>query len=62
MLSPRGDITGTWPWYPQNPKPAFTAVIARRPKGVPRETDIQVEIVDGRGEVTRLKDVPIVWQ
>ena len=62
ILSPRGDVTSLFPWYPRTPNPGFTAVLPKRPKNVPSETDIQVEIVDGRGLVTRLKDVPIIWQ
>ena len=31
------------------------------PKGMPRETDIQIEIVDGAGNVTRFRDIPLTW-
>jgi hypothetical protein len=61
-LSARDDISRTWPWYQQTPYPAFTAIIPKRPKGVPRETEVQMELVNGRGDVTRLRDVAIVWK
>jgi hypothetical protein len=61
-LAPRGDLTRTWPWYPQSPWPWFTAVIPKRPKGIPAETDVQVELVDGRGEITRFRDAAILWR
>jgi len=61
-FSARDDISRTWPWYPQTPLPAFTAIIPKRPKGIPAETDVQVELVDGRGEVTRFRDSAITWR
>lgn len=61
-LAPRADLTATWPWYTQSPFPWFHVVIPKRPKGIPSETDVQVELVDGRGEVTRFRDAAIVWR
>ena len=61
-LAPRDDITRGWPWYTNSPWPSFTAEIRKRPKGIPRETDVQVELVDGRGNVTRLRDAAITWR
>jgi hypothetical protein len=51
-----------YPWYPATPKPSFTVTIPKRPRGVWRYTDVQVEIVDGRGEKTLLHDIPITWR
>jgi hypothetical protein len=61
-LFARADVTDRFPWYPQTPRPAFATRILRRPSGVPVETDVQVEIIDGRGERTLLPDVLIVWR
>ena len=61
-LAPRADISSTWPWYTQSPWPSFTAILPKRPKGIPSETDVQVELVDGRGEVTRFRDAAVVWR
>ena len=61
-LFARADVTETFPWYPQTPRPAFALRIPRRPRGVPVETDVQIEIVDGRGQRTMLPDVLVVWR
>lgn len=61
-LFPRADVSALYPWYPQTPNPAFAVVLPKRPRGVPRETDVQIEIIDGRGEATRLRDVLLTWQ
>lgn len=61
QLFERADYTQRFPWYPATPRPAFGGVIPRRPKGVWRYTDVQIEIVDGRGRVTLLPDVPVTW-
>jgi hypothetical protein len=60
-LFARKDVSDLYPWYPQTPKPAF-ATRLRRPKGVPVETNVQIEIVDGRGQRTLLPDVLVVWR
>ncbi|MEK6371658.1 MAG: hypothetical protein AABO58_03075 [Acidobacteriota bacterium] len=62
QLFPRADVTASFPWYPRTPRPAFAVVIPARPRGVGEETDVQIEILDGRGDVTRLRDVLITWQ
>ena len=61
-LFPRADVTARFPWYPQTPRPAFAAVIPSRPSGVPEATDVQIEIIDGRGEATRLRDTLLIWK
>lgn len=61
-LTPRDDISRTWPWYPRCPNPAFTAIIPKRPPGVHPFADVQVEIVDGRGVATRFRDQTIEWK
>jgi hypothetical protein len=49
------------PWYPQTPRPRFIATFNKRPPGVRPDTDVQVEITDGRGNKTVLEGRPIVW-
>ena len=58
----RADFSQHFPWYPQSPRPAFSLLIPKRPKDVWRYTDVQVEIVDGRGERTLLDDRWIEWK
>ncbi|MEA2490095.1 MAG: hypothetical protein QOH21_1887 [Acidobacteriota bacterium] len=53
-------ITRLFPWYPV-PHPRFAAWFNRRPDGVPRKTDVVVEITDGRGEVTALPSGWFTW-
>ncbi len=60
-LFERSDFTALYPWYPRSPRPAFSLGIEVRPRDVGTLTDVQVEIVDGRGKVTRLPDAPITW-
>jgi hypothetical protein len=61
-LFPRDDYSRAFPWYPQTPHPAFALQIPARPKGLSRLTDVQIEIVDGRGKVTMLRSAPITWR
>jgi len=61
-LTPRTDISATWPWYPKCPAPAFTARVPRSAGPRHSETDVQVEIVDGRGVATRFHDARIRWK
>ncbi|HYS53965.1 MAG TPA: hypothetical protein VER58_09425 [Thermoanaerobaculia bacterium] len=61
-LFKRDDVTQLYPWYPQTPLPAFATTIPRRPRGVPEETDVQVEIIDGAGHRTMLPDVLVAWR
>lgn len=60
-LYDRADYSAAFPRYPQTPRPAFALKIPARPKGVWKYTDVQIEIVDGRGGVTRLADAPVTW-
>lgn len=57
----RNDVAAEFPWYPNNKTPGFIAIVPKRPKGFPRDTDVQIELVDGSGRVTRLADVPFRW-
>ncbi|HYU26661.1 MAG TPA: hypothetical protein VEO74_15725 [Thermoanaerobaculia bacterium] len=62
FLTPREDISRTWPWYPNVPWPAFTCYVPQRPRGTDEITDVQVEVVDGNGAVVRFPDAKIVWK
>jgi hypothetical protein len=57
----RPDVIALHPWYPKTPRPGIIATLPKRPKGMPRETDVQIEIVDGAGNVTLLRDIPFTW-
>lgn len=56
----RGDIAAMYPWYP-GPYEGFTLTLPKRPRGVSKYTDVQIEITDGLGRKTRLPDVLIKW-
>jgi hypothetical protein len=49
------------PWYPKTSRPRFTARFDRRPWFIRPDTDVQVEIIDGRGNKTVLDGRPIDW-
>ncbi len=57
----RPDVVAQFPWYPKVKTPGFFLSIPKRPKGLRRETDLQIEITDGAGNVTRLPDALIYW-
>ncbi|HEV7921263.1 MAG TPA: hypothetical protein VGR02_10800 [Thermoanaerobaculia bacterium] len=59
-LHARPDISAAFPWYPRTTTPWFTLDLGR-PKGVNRETDVQVEVIDGRGKATRFPDLLVWW-
>jgi hypothetical protein len=61
-LFPREDVTQLHPWYPQTRYPAFAVTIPRRPPGVPEQTDMQIEIIDGAGKRTMLPDILVTWR
>ena len=49
------------PFYPATTKPRYAALIEQRPSDVPKDTDVQVEIIDGRGAKTLLEGRFIHW-
>jgi Domain of unknown function (DUF4214) len=59
-LSDAPPVTRRQPWYPQTTHPGFSAIVPVLPH-LDRTTDLQVEIVDGRGAITRLEDIPFRW-
>ncbi|MBV9497275.1 MAG: hypothetical protein JOZ54_23770, partial [Acidobacteria bacterium] len=54
-------LSGGLPWYPSVPRPRFLAPFAKRPADIRASTDVQVEIIDGRGRRTLLEGVWIEW-
>ncbi|MEA2237492.1 MAG: hypothetical protein QOC81_2216 [Thermoanaerobaculia bacterium] len=48
-------------WYDATTKPAYIREFASRPKHIRPNTDVQVEIIDGRGDRTLLDDRWIDW-
>ncbi|HEY6136865.1 MAG TPA: hypothetical protein VI670_03790 [Thermoanaerobaculia bacterium] len=50
-----------FPWYDATVKPRFVREFDRRPPGVAERTDLQVEVVDGRGRRVLLEDRFFVW-
>ncbi|HEU4521320.1 MAG TPA: hypothetical protein VFT12_04905 [Thermoanaerobaculia bacterium] len=57
----RPDVHAQFPWYRNVAEPGLIATLPKRPKGTPRDTDVQIEIVDGAGKVTRLRGAPFRW-
>jgi hypothetical protein len=57
----RIDVKMKFPWYPRVREAGFTITFDKRPRGVPQWTDVQVEIIDGKGARTRLPDTVIRW-
>ncbi len=60
-LVERPDVRAQFPWYPRVQRAGFTLTIPKRPHGVPKYTDVQVEIIDGTGARVRLPDRMIEW-
>lgn len=59
-LAPYPEVQHLHPWYPMTTQPAFARRIPR-PRGMPEWTDIQVEIIDNRGDRKLLDDVWFIW-
>jgi hypothetical protein len=57
----RPEITRKYSWYFEQ-DPGFELVLPKRPGGVPRLTDVQIEIVDGAENRTRLDDQTFAWE
>lgn len=57
----RPDIVQRFTWYYYVPKPGFGVTLDERPPGVPRSTNVQVEVEDDKGRITRTEAVVIHW-
>jgi hypothetical protein len=62
QLRPDPAVTALYPWYPRTARPRFVAGFAARPPGVNVETDVEIEITDGRGRVQRLGERWFRWE
>jgi hypothetical protein len=51
-----------FPWYSNTPHPRYIAAFAERPANVRPDTDVQVEITDGRGKTTLLEGRWFEWE
>ena len=60
-LIPDPGLSKGLPWYPKTPRPRFVAPFATRPWFIRPDTDVQVEITDGRGHKTLLDGRPLDW-
>lgn len=62
-LVPRGDVLEAYPWYRYfNSTPGFELMFDERPRGIPMDTSLQVEVEDHAGRVQRGRDLLIRWE
>lgn len=61
MLREDKVLKGRFPWYPSTPRPRYVAHFPSRPANVRPDTDVQVEITDGRGQKTLLESQWFDW-
>lgn len=61
VTKPEPSISRSVPWYDATTRPSFELTIPSRPRGVHIHTDVQVEIIDGRGGRTLLDDRWLDW-
>ena len=61
-MESRGDVSTAHPYYGATTKPGFSLTIPKRPRGVGRETDVQIEMVTNDGRKVRLADTLINWR
>ena len=60
-LRSRPDVRAVFHWQYLNDRPGFELVLPERPKGIPMDTSVQVEVEDRAGRVRRGKDILIRW-
>jgi len=58
----RPDVRAAYPWMYLNDKPGFELVLPERPKGIPRDTALIVEVEDHAGRVRRGRHVSFEWE
>jgi hypothetical protein len=61
LMQPDPGLSARFPWYGATTRPRFFAGFSKRPPGVWKRTDVQVEIIDGRDQRTLLEDVIVDW-
>jgi hypothetical protein len=62
LIDKRPDVKQAYHWYYFIAYPGFDAVIPRRPDGVPRATNLQIEIEDEGRRVMRTSDILFDWE
>jgi hypothetical protein len=62
QLVPRPDVRAVFHWQYLNDRPGFELVLPEKPRGIPMETSVQVEVEDRAGRVRRGKDILIRWE
>jgi hypothetical protein len=55
-------LSRAFPWYDATTRPRFVAAFPRRPANIRSDTDVQVEIVDGRGTRVLLEGRWFYWR
>jgi hypothetical protein len=61
--TPRGDVLALYPSMRYlNPTPGFEVVVDKRPRGVPMETSLIVEVEDHGGRVRRGRHISFRWE
>lgn len=60
---PRPDVQAEYPWLRyMNDLPGFELVLDERPRGIPMDTTVQVEVEDLAGRVRRGRDTFVKWE
>jgi hypothetical protein len=62
LVDERPDIKHKYFWYYFVARPGFELIIPDRPRGIKRATDLQIEVEDESGRVTRTPDVVLTWE
>ncbi|MEA2489595.1 MAG: hypothetical protein QOH21_1387 [Acidobacteriota bacterium] len=57
----RPELTKQYSWYYEG-LPGFTLTLPKRPRGVPAETDVQIEVIDGSGKRTLFEEHTFTWE
>lgn len=62
LVDERPDVKQKYFWYYFVARPGFELIIPERPRGIHRATDLQIEVEDESGRVTRTPDVVLTWE
>ena len=62
LIDERPDVKSRFHWYYFTPRPGFETLVPERPRWMRRSTDLQIEIEDEGGQVTRTADVVFDWE
>ena len=60
-LLPRPDLSSLLPSFPSADVTGFTTTIPSRPRGIPRDTTVTVEVFDHHGHSLRQRPLNILW-